>query len=305
NISSGGVRTYRASTDTFSAALNSNTYLDNCLSAVNGDGSRVAVEFPPAFSQPTLTSVLDGSLGVVEQLPTIDGGMAFDPTRNVLYGVNSATDQLVAFDTTTWAEKYRIPVGENMPASAAFGSGVITPDPTGRVLYLSTPTGVRVLALPAATGVASRLTLGGFPAFLPVGTPGTFTVTALDPDGNVATGFTGTVAFSASGGTTTLPANYTFTTADAGRHTFTASFGTAAAVALPAPAAGRPAGSQAGIQVHNQAVVGLIPVADRRGMVYDTARDLLYIATDHGTVERYSPTTRTLLAPWKVGNALK
>src|SRR5207248_2834792 len=125
-----------------------------------------------------------------------------------------------------------------------------------------------------------------------------------DPDGNVATGFTGTVSFSASGGSPTLPSSYTFTAADAGRHTFTASFGAAATVTLTASSAGLTAGSQAGIQVHNQATVSLIPVADRRGMVYDTARDLLYIATDHGTVERYSPTARALLAPWQVGNAL-
>src|SRR5262249_43928065 len=48
-----------------------------------------------------------------------------------------------------------------------------------------------------------------------------------------------------------------------------------------------------------------VPMLDRRGMVYDSGRDLLYFATDHGTVERYSPTTGVLLAPWKVGNNLR
>ena len=44
------------------------------------------------------------------------------------------------------------------------------------------------------------------------------TVTAYDAYGNVATGYTGTVALSSSDPQAVLPANYTFTTADAGSH---------------------------------------------------------------------------------------
>jgi hypothetical protein len=44
----------------------------------------------------------------------------------------------------------------------------------------------------------------------------------LDAFGNVTTGYTGTVAFSSSDPIASLPANYTFTAADAGVHTFTA-----------------------------------------------------------------------------------
>ena len=46
------------------------------------------------------------------------------------------------------------------------------------------------------------------------------TVTALDQFGNVATGYTGTVAFTSSDGAATLPANYTFTGPDGGIHVF-------------------------------------------------------------------------------------
>ena len=46
------------------------------------------------------------------------------------------------------------------------------------------------------------------------------TVTALDAFGNVATGYTGTIHFTSSDSTATLPANYTFTSGDAGVHTF-------------------------------------------------------------------------------------
>jgi hypothetical protein len=53
------------------------------------------------------------------------------------------------------------------------------------------------------------------------GTPFDVTVTAQDADGNTVTGYTGTVHFtSADRYGAALPADYAFTPADAGRHTF-------------------------------------------------------------------------------------
>ena len=46
------------------------------------------------------------------------------------------------------------------------------------------------------------------------------TVTAYDAYGNIATGYTGTVAFKSSDSSGTLPKNYTFTAADWGMHYF-------------------------------------------------------------------------------------
>ena len=42
-----------------------------------------------------------------------------------------------------------------------------------------------------------------------------------DAYGNVVTGYTGTIHFKSTDTTATLPANYTFTAADKGVHTFT------------------------------------------------------------------------------------
>jgi uncharacterized membrane protein YgcG len=56
------------------------------------------------------------------------------------------------------------------------------------------------------------------------GTAQSFTVTARDAYGNVATGYTGTVAFGSSDTQAALPAAYTFTAADAGVHTFSMTF---------------------------------------------------------------------------------
>src|SRR5690606_22625164 len=46
-------------------------------------------------------------------------------------------------------------------------------------------------------------------------------VTALDIFGNVKTDYTGTITFSSSDGSATLPADYSFVLGDAGTHTFT------------------------------------------------------------------------------------
>src|SRR5205085_3863544 len=78
-------------------------------------------------------------------------------------------------------------------------------------------------------GAATTLTVVGFPTTIAAGVTKSFTVTAKDAFGNVAVGYTGTVQFgtNADPGSVTLPANYTFTGGDAGKHVFSATFTTA------------------------------------------------------------------------------
>jgi len=73
-----------------------------------------------------------------------------------------------------------------------------------------------IVVKPAA---ASQLIIGGLPG-VKHGVAFTFTVSMVDAYGNIATGYVGTVHFRSSDSTATLPANYTFTVADAGQHTF-------------------------------------------------------------------------------------
>jgi hypothetical protein len=68
----------------------------------------------------------------------------------------------------------------------------------------------------------------------PVGQAFNLTVTALDGQGNVAGGYTGTVHFSSSDSQAGLPADYTFTAADHGTHTFTVSLSTPGAQSITA-----------------------------------------------------------------------
>lgn len=86
---------------------------------------------------------------------------------------------------------------------------------------------VKTAALTVTPADAATFTLIGLPSTTSVGAPLTFTVTAYDAYGNVATGYTGTVHFTSADGAAVLPADYTFTAADNGAHTFSITFGTA------------------------------------------------------------------------------
>ena len=90
---------------------------------------------------------------------------------------------------------------------------------------LPTATTAAFNVTPAA---AALLVFSGMPTSpVAAGTAFTFTVTADDAYGNVATGYTGTVKFTGTDPGATLPAAYTFTSANAGTHVFSATMETA------------------------------------------------------------------------------
>jgi hypothetical protein len=96
-------------------------------------------------------------------------------------------------------------------ASYAFGASVKLGTTT------HTLTAPVVVVTPAA---AATLAVTGLPAPSETGAPEPVTVTAEDAYGNTVTSYTGTVHFTSSDSGATLPADYTFTSADAGTHTF-------------------------------------------------------------------------------------
>ncbi len=106
-------------------------------------------------------------------------------------------------------------------------------------------------------GAAASFAVAGFPATT-AGLAQSFTVTARDAFGNVATGYAGMVSFGSSDPQAGLPAAYTFTSADAGTHTFTATLDTAGTQSLSTiDAAAGLAGSQSGIAVRAAAAASL------------------------------------------------
>ena len=115
------------------------------------------------------------------------------------------------------------------------------------------------------TNPGTTLALGGFPSPATAGAAGSFTITARNADGTTDTAYTGTVHFTGSDPQAVLPADYTFTAADAGVHTFSATLKTAGTQSLTATdtVTGRIFGSQEGIVVNpagaSQLIIGGVP----------------------------------------------
>jgi DNA-binding beta-propeller fold protein YncE len=146
NISSGPIFTYDPATDTFPRSAETNISLSNSLSSVNRTGTIIGLEIAGGIS------LFDTNFSEVENIGVLNGGCIFDPATDRLYAVDSSLDQVVAVDTATWKELYRIPIGENVGTPTAFGSGVISISDDGALLFLSTPSGIRMFTLPATTG---------------------------------------------------------------------------------------------------------------------------------------------------------
>jgi hypothetical protein len=220
NNSAGPEFLYDANANAFLAGPNFGIDLTNALSAVNRNGSLLAIEYNGT------ALVFNTSYQVVAQLPNEDGGVAFDPVRDILYAASSATGEITAFDTNTWAVKYQMAVGERVTPAATFGNGVMAVSNDGSKLFLGTSNGVRMFDVSnAAPAVA--LAISGTPQTTTAGTTGTFTVGALDSTGQIASSYRGTVHFSSSDPAAVLPADYTFTASDNGVHTFTCTLTTA------------------------------------------------------------------------------
>jgi hypothetical protein len=132
-----------------------------------------------------------------------------------------------------------------------------------------------------ARGVATSLSLSG-PSSATAGASFNITVTALDAFGHTATGYTGKDQLSSSDSQAVLPASYTFTTADAGRHTFSVTLKTAGSQSVTASdtATGSINGKQSGITVSAAAASTLsvsgYPISTTAGVAHNvtvTARD--------------------------------
>jgi hypothetical protein len=114
--------------------------------------------------------------------------------------------------------------GTHTFAGVLFTAGPQSITATDNSPFALTDTQANILVTP---GAAARLGVSGFPSPATAGATGELTVTAFDRYGNVVTGYTGTVHFTSSDGQATLPADYTFTAADNGSHTFAATLYTA------------------------------------------------------------------------------
>ena len=183
------------------------------------------------------------------------------------------------------------------------GTQSITATDTNTSSITGTELGISVRA-----AAATSLTITGFPASETAGAAEYFTVAAFDVYGNLATGYLGTVTFSSSDAQAVLPASYTFTTGDDGKHTFSATLKTAGTQTLEATdtTTSSVAGTESDIVVQAGAAQSLkvtdFPTTDTAGDVgrltitaYDAYGN---VATGYtGTVSLFSSDPRAVLPP--------
>jgi hypothetical protein len=169
--------------------------------------------------------------------------------------VNSVSGTLSGVPAGTYRIEFFANAANSAPGEGMtfIGSGIVTTDKNGNASFnigtANIPPGLLVSA--TATGVTDPLAgdTSQFSQYLAAPLPlarfqitpsstttvagqfVSFTITAVDGNGMVLTGYQGTVAFTSGGtdGAPTLPAQYTFTAADAGSHTFSATYFTAGA----------------------------------------------------------------------------
>ncbi len=218
----GALFTYNALTNTFSHPVSLGVPLAGATTAVSRNGNLMAVQVAGS------TFVLNRNLQVVNRLGGLDGGVAFDPSQDVMYAVASASGQIVAFNTNTWQVLYQMPTGETVPHAAPLGNGTMLVTPNGW-LFLATPSGVRGYQLPPPPGTVASFAVSPTTAIDTAGGAVQVTVTALDANGNPMPYYNGTVHLSTTDLRTGSLPDYTFNSVDRGTHTFTIPFYTAGA----------------------------------------------------------------------------
>lgn len=194
------------------------TATDTATSLVMGTE---AITVTPGWAARFVMSPLSATTAGNSQSVTVTAFDAFGNVSNVYTGavLVSTTDARVGSFYATFSAADAGVHTISIPLMTAGSQSVSVTDVANPSVTVS-QSGITVTAGAAAS--ISVTALHGTTA----GVAQTFTVTARDAFGNIATGYTGTLAFSSSDTQATLPASYTFAAADAGVHTFSMAFKT-------------------------------------------------------------------------------
>jgi len=194
-------------------AINNNGQI--LVQATNASGAEEAVLLTPVAA-PSLT---------VTSAPTLaTAGVPFNITITVL-NPNGTVDTGFT-DTVQLVGNASGPISYTFtPADQGVHTFTATLDTAGtQTLTFSDTTNPGVTGvqqnIPVQGGPAAKLLLSS-PTFVEAGATFSIEVTALDAFNNIATDYLGTVHFTDSASGATLPANFTFTTADDSQHVFT------------------------------------------------------------------------------------
>jgi hypothetical protein len=157
NNSSGLTFTYHANLDTFGGGGDISTYFDLTNAAVNRNGTLAALRYAD-----TVELQAGPDFHSTHSFPDFAGGVAFDATKDVLYALTTTTDEIIAYDTTTYTELSRMWIGEDLPGPLVgklFGIGSLVASQDGRYLALLSPTAISLFNLQTPPGPRPNYTI--------------------------------------------------------------------------------------------------------------------------------------------------
>ena len=216
-----GVHTFSATLET--AATQLITATDTLTLGLTGSETGITVS-PAAASHLGIAAPAGSTAGSAFNVTVT----ALDPYNNTATGYTGAVHFTSSDGQAVLPGNYTFTAADN--GVHTFSNGVTLKTAGSQTVTAADAvtisiTGGATVALNSAA--ASTMSVAGFPSVTTAGAAHTFTVTLRDPYGNIASGYSGTVHFTSSDAKAALPANYTFTTADAGVHTFSATLKTA------------------------------------------------------------------------------
>jgi len=250
-----------AGVHTFSATLKTAGTQSITASYGTATGSETQISVTPAGASHFAVSAPAGSTAGSALSVTVT---ALDPYNNTATGYAGTVHFTSSDGQASLPGDYTFTAGD--AGLHTFTSGV-TLKTAGSQTVTGTDTVTGSINGSATVGVtaaaASTMIVSGFPSPITAGASGSFSVTLKDAYGNVATGYTGTVHFTGSDAKAVLPANYTFTSADYGKHTFSATLKTAGTQSITATdtVSASLHGSDSGITVKSAAASKFILVA--------------------------------------------
>ncbi len=204
------------------------TATDTTTSSLSGSAS-VSVNAVPAASLALSPSVTGTTAGTAFSVTVT----AKDASGNTLTGYRGTVRFSSSDGQAVLPANYTFTASDN--GSHTFG---VTLKTAGNDSVTATDTATASVNGTATVSVspapAASLTLTPSSTSVTAGTAFTVTLKAKDPYGNAATGYTGKVHFTSSDAAASLPADYTFTAADAGSHAFSVTLKTAGSQSVTA-----------------------------------------------------------------------
>ena len=148
-VSSSPFDRYTTATNSFSSSIVGQG-VGTAPGSLNRDGTLVG-EAPYFYSMTT------GQLVAHLSFAHSYSGSVFDPIRDILYVEDVTTNQVVAFNTSTWLQTQSWNVSEVLGYPNLFqtGANVMAMSGDGQYLFFTTTSGIRVLNVPGSGGCSS------------------------------------------------------------------------------------------------------------------------------------------------------